>query len=156
MNVKTIPPRIFLQRIEIRHAPHLPLHELEVTSLRRPNGRFPGTAAPAATAATAAPAAAAAALTAGGGGGGYSGGGGGGSIIDSSAIMVLAEVSGVASPDGSPKGEIIISPVPEPSVLVLLAVGATAILGCCRRVGTRKKFHLNLHLTSGERAVKGQ
>jgi PKD repeat protein len=54
----------------------------------------------------------------GGGGGGYSGGaggsgngggGGGGSIIDSSAIMVLAEVSGVASPDGSPNGEIIIT-----------------------------------------------
>src|SRR5215472_13011042 len=33
----------------------------------------------------------------GGGGGGYGGGGGGGSIIDSSAIMVLAEVSGIAS-----------------------------------------------------------
>ncbi len=45
----------------------------------------------------------------GGGGGGYSGGGGGGSIIDASAIINLAEVSGVASPDDSPNGEIIIS-----------------------------------------------
>jgi len=36
------------------------------------------------------------------------GGGGGGSIIDSSAITNLAEVSGIASPDGSPNGEIII------------------------------------------------
>jgi hypothetical protein len=62
----------------------------------------------------------------GGGGGGYSGGGGGGwgnqlggggggSIIDSSAMMVLAQVSGVASPDGSPNGEIIITAVPEPT-----------------------------------------
>jgi hypothetical protein len=61
----------------------------------------------------------------GGGGGGYSGGGGGadyyggkngggggGSIIDASAIAVLAEVSGVASPDGSPHGEIIITAIP--------------------------------------------
>jgi hypothetical protein len=38
--------------------------------------------------------------------------------------MVLAEVSGVASPDGSPNGEIIITAVPEPSALWLLAVGA--------------------------------
>jgi hypothetical protein len=53
-----------------------------------------------------------------GGGGGYSGGGGsgglqgggggGGSYIDSSAIQDLTEISGVASPDGSPNGEIII------------------------------------------------
>ncbi len=71
----------------------------------------------------------------GGGGGGYSGGGGGGedyggngggSIIDSSATMVLAEVSGVASPDDSPNGEIIInevSEVPEPTSLSLLGFG---------------------------------
>ncbi len=59
---------------------------------------------------------------AGGGGGGYSGGGGGdgnqfdvdggggggGSYIDSSALNNVIEVSGVASPDGSPNGEIII------------------------------------------------
>jgi hypothetical protein len=74
---------------------------------------------------------------AGGGGGGYSGGGGGGSgyggggggsIIDSSAIMLVTEVSGVASPDDSPNGEIIITPVPEPSALGFLAVGAAASL----------------------------
>jgi hypothetical protein len=72
----------------------------------------------------------------GGGGGGFGqynedygfGGGGGGSFIDSSAIMVLAEVSGVASPGGSSNGEIIISPVPEPSALGLLAIGAVALL----------------------------
>ena len=74
-----------------------------------------------------------------GGGGGYSGGGsggdfgdggGGGSIIDSSAIMVLSEVSGVASPNGSPNGEVIIRavPVPEPSVFGLLAVGVITFL----------------------------
>ncbi|HUA37124.1 MAG TPA: hypothetical protein VMA35_01855 [Candidatus Sulfopaludibacter sp.] len=70
----------------------------------------------------------------GGGGGGYSGGGGGGfgngaggggSFIDASTIAVLAEVSGVASPDGSPNGEIIITAVPvtEPSTLGLLTIG---------------------------------
>ncbi|MGH8023347.1 MAG: hypothetical protein ACRED1_07185, partial [Limisphaerales bacterium] len=59
----------------------------------------------------------------GGGGGGYSGGGGGegeddpggggggGSYIAPSAVAVLAEVSGVAGPDGSPNGEIIIAAV---------------------------------------------
>ena len=60
-----------------------------------------------------------------GGGGGYSGGGGGsgsnggggGSIIDSSAIAILATDSGIASPDGSPNGEIIITTVPKPPVL---------------------------------------
>ena len=58
----------------------------------------------------------------GGGGGGYSGGGGGafaygggggGSYIDASAVKVLTEVSGVASPDGSPNGEIIITAIPQ-------------------------------------------
>jgi DNA-binding beta-propeller fold protein YncE len=59
----------------------------------------------------------------GGGGGGiqssgdaYGGGGGGGSIIDASAITILAEVSGIASPDDSTNGEIIITAVP-PSAL---------------------------------------
>jgi hypothetical protein len=66
----------------------------------------------------------------GGNGSGYGlgGGGGGGSIIDLSAVMVLAEVSGVASPNGSPNGEIIITAVPEPSALVLVAVGTTGLL----------------------------
>jgi hypothetical protein len=60
----------------------------------------------------------------GGGGGGYSGGGrygvattgggggGGGSYISSNAIAIIAEVSGIASPDGSPNGEIIITAIP--------------------------------------------
>jgi len=81
---------------------------------------------------------------AGGGGGGYSGGGGGGhgqynddfgfggggggSIIDSSAIMVLAEVSGIASPDGSPNGEIIITAVPEPTSLALAGLSGLSLL----------------------------
>ena len=52
----------------------------------------------------------------GGGNGGYDygdsgGGGGGGSIIDSSALTNLVEISGIASPDDSPNGEVIISPV---------------------------------------------
>ncbi len=73
----------------------------------------------------------------GGGGGGYSGGGGGsidfgggggGSIIDSSAIMVLTEISGVASPDGSPNGEIIITAVPEPTTLALAATSVLSLL----------------------------
>jgi Immunoglobulin domain/Immunoglobulin I-set domain len=72
----------------------------------------------------------------GGGGGGYSGGGGGGwfgpfgsdsgfagggggSIIDSSAIEILAEISGIASPDDSPNGEIIITSIPEPPSFIV-------------------------------------
>jgi hypothetical protein len=74
--------------------------------------------------------------TGGGGGGGYSGGdggasysggGGGGSIIDSSAINVLAEVSGIASPDDSPNGEIIITEVPEPTTLALAGLSALSL-----------------------------
>jgi hypothetical protein len=45
----------------------------------------------------------------GGGGGSYEVAGGGGSFMNSSAVAVLAEVSGVASPNGSPNGEIIIT-----------------------------------------------
>jgi len=77
---------------------------------------------------------------AGGGGGGYSGGGGGigqggsygggggGSIIDSSAINLLAEVSGIASPNGSPNGEIIITAAPEPTTLALAGLGGLSLL----------------------------
>jgi hypothetical protein len=76
----------------------------------------------------------------GGGGAGYSGGGGGGggSIIDSSAIALLAEVSGIASPNDPPNaeqypyysgnGEIIIAAVPEPASVGLLAIGSLALL----------------------------
>ena len=75
----------------------------------------------------------------GGGGGGYSGGGnsqmgggagGGGSIIDTSATIVLATVSGVASPGGSRNGEIIITavPVPEPATMALAATSVLSLL----------------------------
>jgi uncharacterized repeat protein (TIGR03803 family) len=75
----------------------------------------------------------------GGGGGGYSGGGGGGnfeagggggSIIDSTAIMDLAEISGVASPDSSTNGEIIITavPPPAPSLSIALTNGSSVVI----------------------------
>jgi hypothetical protein len=68
----------------------------------------------------------------GGGGGGYptgGGGGGGGSIVDPSAVAILAEVSGIASPDDSPNGEIIItSVVPEPTPLALAAISVLPLL----------------------------
>jgi DNA-binding beta-propeller fold protein YncE len=71
----------------------------------------------------------------GGGGGGYSGGGGGGgnsgygniylgggggggSIIDSSAIAILTEISGIASPDDPYNGEIIITAVSPPPLAI--------------------------------------
>src|SRR5216684_6490265 len=61
----------------------------------------------------------------GGGGGGYGGGGGGGgSYIDSSAVAVLTEVSGVAAPNGSSNGEIIITALPRPIVLASASTGA--------------------------------
>jgi hypothetical protein len=67
----------------------------------------------------------------GGGGdfsGGLSGGGGGGSIIDSSAEAIITEVSGIASPDDSPNGEIIITAVPEPATLALAGLGGLSLL----------------------------
>ena len=79
----------------------------------------------------------------GGGGGGYSGGagggggifgpayggGGGGSLIDPSAITNLAEASGVASPDGSPNGEIIIVPVYSRPVITSNPASASVLIG---------------------------
>jgi hypothetical protein len=73
----------------------------------------------------------------GGGGGGYCGGGGGnygnfggggGSIIDSYAVAIITEANGVASPDDSPNGEIIITAVPGPLTYppVLLITNVTA------------------------------
>jgi hypothetical protein len=85
---------------------------------------------------------------AGGGGGGYSGGGGGGaggpsdgvgggggggSYVDSSAVAVLAEISGVASPDGSPNGEIIVMVIPEPTTLALAGLSGLGLLLFRRR-----------------------
>jgi hypothetical protein len=80
----------------------------------------------------------------GGGGGGYSGGGGagwagdgdydigggggGGSFIDSSALAAITELSGIASPDGSPNGEIIITETPEPTTLALAGLGGLSLL----------------------------
>jgi Bacterial Ig-like domain (group 2) len=67
----------------------------------------------------------------GGGGDGYpgngGGGGGGGSIMDSSAITNLAEVSGVASPDDSPNGEIIITVVPAPPAVSIARVSSLPV-----------------------------
>jgi hypothetical protein len=73
----------------------------------------------------------------GGGGGGYSGGGGGnygsfggggGSIIDQYAVAIITEANGIASPDDSPNGEIIIAVVPGPPTYppVLLITNVTA------------------------------
>jgi len=63
----------------------------------------------------------------GGGGGDFLGGGGGGSIIDSSGT-VLAEISGIANPDDSPNGEIIITAVPEPSTLALAGLSGLSLM----------------------------
>jgi hypothetical protein len=41
---------------------------------------------------------------------------------------VLAEVSGVASPDGSRNGEVIITVVPEPSIRALAWIGGSCLL----------------------------
>jgi len=48
--------------------------------------------------------------------------------------MILAEVSGVASPDGSPNGEIIITAIPEPATLALAGLsGLFLFLFRCHR-----------------------
>ena len=80
----------------------------------------------------------------GGGGGGYGGGGGGGSIIDSSAIAILAEVSGIDSPDGVGNGEIIVIALPPPS----LAIANDAAFGF-----TNGLFGFNVAGPSGSNAV---
>jgi hypothetical protein len=67
----------------------------------------------------------------GGGGGGDYGGGGGGSFIDTTGVG-LTEISGIASPDDSLNGEIIISSVitavPEPGELTLAGLGGLSLL----------------------------
>ena len=98
----------------------------------------------------------------GGGGGGYSGGGGGGSsggigggggggsIIDSSAITNLAEVSGVASPDDPPNGEIIITAVsaPAPTTLGITMVSNQPVV-FWPASATNVVLHMTTNLTSG-------
>ncbi|MGO8927047.1 MAG: hypothetical protein ACLQU3_09190 [Limisphaerales bacterium] len=77
----------------------------------------------------------------GGGGGGYSGGGGGtysgaytggggggGSYISSNAIAIIAEVSGIASPDGSPNGEIIITAISQSGTLSYQVINGELVL----------------------------
>ncbi len=62
----------------------------------------------------------------------FGAGGGGGSFIDPSAMAILAEVAGIASPlppNYNPYGgEIIITEVPEPASASLLAIGSLALL----------------------------
>ncbi len=56
----------------------------------------------------------------------------GGSYIDSSAASIITEDSGVASPDDSPNGEIIITlitpPSPPPTLSILLSSPNLALL----------------------------
>jgi hypothetical protein len=76
-----------------------------------------------------------------GGGGGYSGGGGsdfsgaggGGSYVAPSVIKVLAEVSGVPSPNDSPNGEIMITESPEPTTLALAGLSGLFLMLFRRR-----------------------
>ena len=92
----------------------------------------------------------------GGGGGGYSGGGGGaygvggggGSIIDSSAIANLAEVSGIASPDDSPDGEIIITAVPPPPTVGITTVDSLPVV-IWPSAGTNFTLQMTTNLASG-------
>jgi len=79
-----------------------------------------------------------------GGGGGDGGGGGGGSIIDSSEIAILNEVSGIASPEDSTNGEIIIIALPAP----LLAITTQALFGFTNGV-----FGFNVIGPSGSNVV---
>jgi hypothetical protein len=95
----------------------------------------------------------------GGGGGTYSGGGGGGgSIIDSSALAIFTEVSGVASSNGSPNGEIIITAVPEPSALGLLAIAAAALFvrRCWNLEKVSPESSPSEQSTGGNGAMRGQ
>ena len=92
----------------------------------------------------------------GGGGGGYSNldydggyGGGGGSIIDSSAITNLAVVSGIASPDGSPNGEIIITVVSAATLTNIVISPASPVIV----VGTNEPFATTGYYSNGSTNV---
>jgi len=100
-------------------------------------------------------------LGGGGGGGGYSGGGGGGvlfyggggggggSIVDSSAMTYLAEVSGIASPDDSPNGEIIITAVSASTLTNIVISPANTGIG----TGSNETFTATGYFSNG--AVNG-
>jgi hypothetical protein len=71
------------------------------------------------------------------------GGGGGGSVIDSSALNIFAEISGVSSPNDSPNGEIIITAVPEPTILTFAGLSGLCLLPF-RRKWTSRSSNENL------------
>jgi hypothetical protein len=86
-----------------------------------------------------------------GGGSTFGGGGGGGSIIDSSAITNLVEVSGIASPDGSHNGEIIITTVSTqpPPVLGISTYGSQPAVFFPTATGTNYVLQMTTNLASG-------
>jgi len=108
-------------------------------------------------------------LSCGGGGGGYSGGGsalgynfssggssggaGGGSLINSLAITNLAEVSGVASPDDSTNGEIIITKVsstpPTPPALAITTYSNHPAVFFPTATGANFVLQITTNLASG-------
>ena len=47
--------------------------------------------------------------------------------------ILTAEISGIASPDDSPNGEIIITSVPEPTTLAVVGLGGLSLLLFRRR-----------------------
>lgn len=79
-------------------------------------------------------------------GSGSGGGGGGGSYIDSSAIVDLTEISGIASPNDSPNGEIIITAVP-PALSITMVGGLPAVTW--PSAGTNFTLQMTTNLTSG-------
>ena len=105
----------------------------------------------------------------GGGGGGYSGGGGGsgsnygcggggggGSYINSSASADLAEISGVASPDGSSNGEIIITAAQPTAPALLISHSGSTITVCWQNVsGWSLQQNINLASPAGWTACTG-
>lgn len=100
------------------------------------------------------------------GGGGYTGGNGGDSqpnssiqaigeggaggsfYIDLSAVAIITEVSGVASPDDSPNGEIIIIAVPPPPAIGITTVNSLPAV-TWPATGTNFTLQMTTNLTSG-------
>ncbi|HXI72159.1 MAG TPA: glycine rich domain-containing protein, partial [Verrucomicrobiae bacterium] len=83
----------------------------------------------------------------GGGGGGYSsgGGGGGGSYINSSSIAIVNEIPGMASPDGSSNGEIIITAVSGPFLTNIVINPTNPIIA----IDTNKAFAATGYFSDG-------